>query len=414
MLLIKNATLVDKKEYMDILINNKGKYERIEHNIDYSGIRNCEIIDANGYLVTPTFINPHMHLDKVYTSIQGRESVEETLEESIKIMHERKRMYNAEDVKERAVRAIKESVSYGCTKIRTNVDIDNIAGLVGLKGVVAAKEACKDICDVQIVAFPQEGIFNNNGTEELMWKAMEEGADIVGGMPAAEWIDIYAKKHVDLVFEIAKRYNADIDMHMDQSKDMFDRSLEYTGVKTIEEGFQGRVTGGHCTSISYQNDSHAAKVMEILKLADFNVCTNTQVLAIMGIDREPRTRGVTRIRELVECGINVATAQDTICDGFHLYGRGDPLDYGLLCAYTAQYNTPKTIRIIYDMITKNSAKILSVNDNYGIEVGNTADLNIIEATNIQEAFRLRPCRRYVIKNGKIIFENIEKKILHTF
>lgn len=411
MLLIKNATLVDEKEQKDILINDKGQYERIENNIEYSDDNNYKVIDANGKLVTPTFINPHMHLDKVYTSVQGRESFEETLEESIKIMHDRKRNYTVEDVKERAIRAIKESVSYGCTKIRTNVDIDNIAGLVGLKGVLAAKEACKDICDIQIVAFPQEGIFNNEGTEKLMWEAMEQGADVVGGMPAAEWIDEYAKKHVDLVFEIAKKYNVDIDMHMDQSKDMFDRSLEYTGVRTIEEGFQGRVTGGHCTSITYQNDSHAAKVMEILKLADFNVCTNTQVLAIMGIDREPRTRGVTRIRELVECGINVATAQDTICDGFHLYGKGDPLDYGLLCAYTAQYNTPKTIHIVYDMITKNSAKILSVQDTYGIKVGNTADLNIIDAPNIQEAFRLRPCRRYVIKNGKIIFENTENKVL---
>lgn len=408
MLLIKNAKILDLNNNMDILINDEGVYKEIKNFIDETKLKNCQVIDVKGMLATPTFVNTHMHLDKVYTSVKDRESIEETLEESIKIMHDRKRKYEVEDVKNRAIRAIKECVAYGCTKIRTNVDIDNMVNLVGLHGVVAAKEVCKDICDIQIVAFPQEGIFNNEGTEKLMWEAMENGADIVGGMPAAEWLDSYAIKHVDLVFEIAKKYNALIDMHMDQSKNMFDRSLEYTAVKTIEEGMQGKVTGGHCTSISYQNQSHAKKVMKILKIADFNVCTNTQALAIMGIDTEPRTRGVTRIREMIEMGINVATAQDTICDGFHLYGTGDPLDYGLICAYTAQYNTPKTARIVFDMLTVNSAKIFEPEGKYGIKVGYIADLNIIDATNVQEALRLRASRPYIIKKGKII-GSFEKK-----
>jgi len=402
MLLIKNANLAEQKGYTDLLIKN-GKFAKIETNIKDKS--EYQVIDAEGKLVTPTFINPHMHLDKVYTALEGRESNYETLEESIKIMHDLKRTYTVEDVKKRAVRAIKECVSYGTTKIRTSVDIDNISGLIGLKGVLAAKKACQDICDIQIVAFPQEGIFNNEGTEKLLWEAMEEGADLIGGMPAAEWTDKYSKKHVDLIFEIAKEYDVDIDMHMDQTKDIFARSLEYTAMRTLEENYQGRVTGGHCTSISYQNDAHAKKVMELMKEVDFNVCTNPQVLAIMGIDSEPRTRGVTRIREMVETGINVGTAQDTICDGFHIFGTGDPLDYGLLCAYVAQYNTPKDIKKVFKMITSNSAKILRVVDNYGIEVGNPADLNIIDATNIQEAFRLRPDRLYVIKDGNIIVKN---------
>lgn len=411
MLLIKNTKILDVDENMDILINDEGRYEKILKDIEVKDYEGCQVIDAKGMLATPTFVNTHMHFDKAYTSLVARDSKEETLEESIKIMHDRKRNYSVEDVKNRAVRAIKECVAYGTTKIRTNVDIDNMAGLIGLEGVVLAKEECKDICDLQIVAFPQEGIFNNEGTEKLMWEAMEKGADVVGGMPAAEWLDGYAKKHVELVFEIAKKYDALIDMHMDQSKDMFDRSLEYTAVRSIEEGMQGRVTGGHCTSIAYQNHSHAKKVMEILRIADFNVCTNTQTLAIMGVDSEPRTRGVTRIREMVEMGINVATAQDTICDGFHLYGTGDPLDYGLICAYTAQYNTPKTARIVFDMLTKNSARIFAPEEKYGIEVGNVADLNIIDAPNVQEALRLRASRPYIIKKGKIIGSFERKQVL---
>jgi cytosine deaminase len=209
-------------------------------------------------------------------------------------------------------------------------------------------------------------------------------------------------RHVDLVFEIAEKYNVLIDMHIDQSKDMFDRSLEYTAWQTLQRGWGGRVTGGHCTSIAYQNQSHAEKVMRLLKKADVNICTNTQTLTIMGIDLEPRTRGVTRIREMVEMGINVATAQDTICDGFHLYGTGDPLDYGLVGAYAAQYNTPATARIMFDMLTKNSARIFDPDGKYGITVGNDADLNVIDAPNVQEALRTRATRPYVIRQGKVI------------
>ena len=402
MLLIRNAKLLDQAELTDILISREGKYLEIAPGIDVAGADGVEIIDAAGMLACPTFVNTHMHFDKAYTALQGRESSVETLEDSIHIMHDIKRHYTVEDVKARAVRAIRECVMYGTTKLRTNVDIDNMCGLIGLEGVLAAREETKDICDLQIVAFPQEGIYCNEGTEKLMWQAMEMGADVAGGMPAAEWLDELKDRHVDLVFEIAEKYGCMIDMHIDQSKDMFDHTLEYTAWKTLQKGWAGRVTGGHCTSIAYQNQSHAIKVMKLLAQAGVNVCTNTQVLAIMGIDAEPRTRGVTRIREMVDMGINVATAQDTICDGFHLYGTGDPLDYGLVGAYTAQYNTPATARLMFDMLTTNSYRIFDPEGSYGIAVGNDADLNLIDADNVQEALRTRASRPYVIRHGTVI------------
>ena len=371
MLLIRNANLADGRGMNDLLIGDDGKYAEIRPGINSEGIEGLEVIDANGMLAAPTFVNTHMHFDKAYTALAGRESTVETLEDSIHIMHDIKRRYTVEDVKARAERAIRECVMYGTTKLRTNVDIDNMANLVGLEGVLAAKEACKDICDLQVIAFPQEGIYANEGTEKLMWQAME-------------------------------KYNVPIDMHIDQSKDMFDRSLEYTAWLTMQKGWGPRVTGGHCTSITYQNQSHAIKVMKLIKESGMNICTNTQVLAIMGIDAEPRTRGVTRIREMVDMGINVATAQDTICDGFHLYGTGDPLDYGLVGAYTAQYNTPGTAKLIFDMLTYNSAKIFDPGAKYGIEVGNDADLNLLDADNIQEALRTRASRPYILRRGRVI------------
>lgn len=406
-LLVKNAKLPDAStspdggdQLTDLLIED-GRFASVEPGLT---VRADETVDAAGNLVTPTFVNPHLHVDKAYTALPGsgarHATTADTLEESIRIMHDLKRAYTVDEVAERAARAIRKSVSRGVTKIRANADVDTIGGLTALKGCLAAREATRDIADLQIVAFPQEGIFRDEGCEKLMWEAMELGADVVGGMPAAEWIREEARRHVDLVFEIAGKYDLDIDMHMDQSKDPFDQSLEYTALKSMQEGFAGRVTGGHCTSLAYQPPAHAAKVIELLKEADFHVCVNPQTLAIMGVDPEPRTRGISRVRELVEAGVNVGTAQDTICDGFHLYGSGDPLDYGLLMAYQAQYNSTSSARIVYDMLTVNSARIMRLPD-YGIAPGNPADFNIIEAESFTEALRRRPSRQ-VYRSGRLI------------
>jgi len=395
---VRNAQLRDRDETADILISN-GKFIRIEKSLRIENEK-IDVIDAEGNLLTPTFVNPHLHIDKAFTALGGRFGVEESLEESIKVMHDKKRNYTEEDVKRRALLVIKESVKFGVTKIRAHVDVDMIAGLRALKGCLAAKKETEDIADIQIVAFPQEGIFRDPGTEKLMYEAMNLGVDVVGGMPTHEWVTEESKRHVDFVFELAKNYDKDIDMHMDQMKDPFAQSLEYTAFKTIKEGFQGRVTAGHCTSLAYQNDAHAKKVIELLKVANINICSNPQVLAIMGVDPEPRTRGLTRVRDLVEAGINVGCAQDTICDGFHIFGNGDPLDYGLLMAYQAQYNSTDKIKIVYDMITSNSARIMRLSD-YGIKVGNPADFNIIFAENESEAFRRRPSR-LIYRKGELV------------
>ena len=403
MLLLKNVRILGHNGAEDILISDEGKYLEIRPNIEAPSADGVKVIDAGDMMAAPTFVNTHMHYDKAYTALRGREDSTETLEDSIRIMHDHIRAYTVEDVKQRATRAIRECVMFGTTKLRTSVDISNLdPKLVALQGVLEAKEATKDICDLQVIAFPQEGIYCNEGCEKLMYEAMDMGCDIAGGMPAAEWIDEEKKRHVDFVFDLAEKYGTLIDMHVDQSKDMFDRTLEYTAWLTLQKGWAGRVTGGHCTSITYQNQSHAVKVMKLIKAADMNICTNTQVLAIMGIDAEPRTRGVTRIREMADMGINIATAQDTICDGFHLYGTGDPLDYGLIGAYTSQYNTPETAKLMFDMLTTRSARIFDPNGQYGIAVGNDADLNIIDADNVQEALRTRASRPYVIRHGKVI------------
>lgn len=207
MLLIKNANLDGTGKIVDILIGDDGKYKEIAGHIEApAGI---ETIDATGMMACPTFVNTHMHFDKAYTSYeQGRESygkgnwissTEETLEDSIYVMHDRIRKYTPEAVAARAERAIKDCVMYGTTKLRTNVDISTLdPNLNGLKGVLMAKEATKDICDLQVIAFPQEGIICDPGTDKLLEEAMEMGCDVMGGMPAAEMLDeVYRIKHID-------------------------------------------------------------------------------------------------------------------------------------------------------------------------------------------------------------------------
>lgn len=402
-LLIKNAKLRDKEDLVDIGIENK-KIVRIEKNIKLKAKR---IIDAAGHLTVPTFIDPHIHLDKVLTFVEGRNSRNETLNESIYLMQQRKLNYTIDDVKRRATEVIKLEVQNGCTIIRTHVDIDNIVKLTALEGVLAAKEECRDIADIQIVAFPQEGIIQNEGTEDLMIKAMEMGADVVGGMPANEITREDSKKHVDICFNIAKRFDADLDIHTDETKDPNARSLEYIAAKTIKEGYEGRVTCDHCVSLAYQDRYHAEFVINLLKKAEINVISNPICTITLGIDEEPRTRSLTRIRELVDAGINLSCGQDTVADGFHLYGQADPLEVLFLMAYCAQYNTIEEANILFDFMTINAAKILRLDD-YGIKVGNTANLNIIRAPNIKEAIRNRADRLYVIKDGKIVAQNETK------
>lgn len=396
-LLIKNAFLGETKNRVDILIED-GRIAKIEPHISAPG---AEIIDAEGRLVTPTFVEPHIHLDNALVSrgIEPGHSI--TLKGGIELTRELRKKRTAEQVKDRAIQHIETIVAYGVTKVRAIADVAMAGGLTGVEGLLAAKEECKDIIDMQIHAFPQDSIFVDPGTEELLYKAMEMGVDAIGGLPWFEQSRADGERHIDLVFDIAKKYNADIDLHLDQAKDPLAEFLEYTAVKTIKEGYQGRVTAAHCSSLAYQTNDHARRVIALVKRANINICANASPVIQMGLDPEPHTRGITRVRELVDAGVNVITSSDTVCDGFHLYGTGDPLDYGLLLAYMAQYGTHEGAETILSMITYNAAKALRIRD-YGIKVGNPADLNIIDAPCASEALRLRPSRLYVIKNGKVI------------
>jgi cytosine deaminase len=400
-LLIKNARIVGRKALKDISIEG-GRVVKVGK---IRG-RAQRVINAREMLTSPAFIDPHIHLDKCMIGDGVRPNVSGTLQEAIEIIWERKRRYTVADIVRRAGEVIRMAALNGTTRMRTHVDVDTISGLKPLKGLVEARRKFRHLMDIQIVAFPQEGILRDPGTEELLYKAMELGADLVGGMPHHERPYSKAKPHIDICFEVAKRFDADIDMHVDETDDPRSRSLEYLAEKTVAEGYQGRVTAAHTCALAAYPDDYARKVIQKVKWADINVITNPATnLVIQGRgDKQPVRRGITRVKELLAAGVNVTFGQDCVNDAFYPFGRADMLEVANITAHAAHLSAPNEIKTVFRMMTYNAARTLGVLDDYGA-VGKRADLVVIDAASVKDAIRMQPDRRWVIKGGKIIAES---------
>jgi len=407
-LLIRNARIVGQKDQKDIGIEagNIVKIGKVAR-------RARRTIDAKGMLTSPAFIDPHIHLDKVLIADELGPNVSGTLQEAIELIWERKRKYTISDIKRRAGEVIRMAAVNGTTRMRTHADVDTVGGLMPLKGLLATRRAFKRLMDLQIIAFPQEGILRDPGADELMRKAMELGADIVGGMPHHERSHEEAKRHIDIAFDIAREFDADIDMHVDETDDPNSRSLEYLAEKTIADGYQGRVTAGHTCALAAYPDDYAREVIHKVKLADINMVTNPVTnLVIQGReDMQPIRRGITRVKELLAAGVNVTFGQDCVDDAFYPFGRADMLEVALITAHAAQLTTPAEIETVFKMMTTNAARTLGVLDDYGIALGKRADLVILDAKSPKDAIRRQGDRRYVIKGGRVIAESSSLKRL---
>ncbi len=408
-IIIRNAKLRNKEGLWDIGIE-KGKIKALANSLPEKAEQE---IDAKGKLTVPSFIDPHIHLDKVNIVDVVRPNKTGTLKEAIEIIWDKKSKYTIEDIVDRAGDVIKRAALNGTTRMRTHVDIDTIGGLKPLEGVIAAKNRYKDIMDIQTVAFPQEGIIKDPGCEKLMWEAMEMGADTVGGMPANENTPEDSRKHIEICFDIAEKYNADVDMHVDETDDPFYRTLEMLADETIKRGWQGRVTAGHTCALAAYDDHYAKYVIEKVKKAGIHMITNpvTNLMLQGRNDKQPIRRGITRVKELLEADVNVSFGQDCVRDTFYPFGSADMLQVALVTAHAAQMSLPHEIEKIFDMITYDAAKILKL-QNYGLEEGKDADIVILDAFTINDAIRLQPTRLYVIKGGSIIARSESQKELY--
>ncbi len=361
-------------------------------------------IDAGGGLISPAFIESHFHLENAYLW-EGMINQSGTLHEAIELYAQVKHDLTVEDMVRRAGRVVRTAVSHGTLWLRSHVDIDHIAQLSILAGVAAAREAYKDIIDIQLVAFPQLGLARNPEAVDMMWQAMENGCDLVGGMPHGERDMADAARHIEIAFEIARKFNVDVDMHIDETDDPYWHTLELLADKTIETGWQGRVTAGHCCAMSAWDDKMAARIIEKVRQANIHVITNAPInLMLEGRGHpHPKPRGIARVKELLEAGVNVVCGQDDIQNMFYPYGKMDPLEVALITAHAAHMGAPAEIQAAFDMPRYHAARLWGLED-YGVAVGAAANLVVLDAQSSVEALRRQPDRLFVIRQGRIVVE----------
>ena len=364
-------------------------------------------IDAKSNLVLPGLFNLHYHADKCLLGEIMRPNVSGTLPEAIEITNDFKRNYDPAEVCGRAVRTIEQAVINGTTFFRLFCDVGTIGGLRAARGLLLARDKVKKYCRVQIVAFPQEGIVRDPGAAELMEEAIGEGCDIVGGLPWYEYTDEEARQHIDICFAMAKKHDLDIHMLVDDTDDANSRSLEYLALKTMREGFNGRVTASHCGAMAGYNDVYAAKIIDLVATAGVTISVNAHINLVCSarLDREPKRRGIARVKELLTRGANVITSQDDVNDPYYPFGKPDPLECALMLAHVAQLTLPHELEQAMDTITVNAARAARLSD-YGIAPGMRADLVVVGAPSVHEALRLQPPRLHVFKDGREVARSL--------
>jgi len=396
-LLIRNAKLPSSEKTVSILIRNEIISE-VSAELSSGADRE---IDAKGALVMPTFIEPHIHLDKVLLSEEFGFS--SSIPEARRIIRSAKESFTVSNVKQRIKKVIPLALTHGVTMIRSHVDIDPIVGLKSLDALTELRREYSDVLDIQIVANPQEGIICQDGMEELLFKAIESGANVVGGLPEAEISTEESKAHVDKVFSIAEESDVDVDVHNDVLS--FGRNLEYFVAKVMRTHYEGRASSAHNIALAHYSDDYANKIINLVKQAKVNIITNPCTMMTSGGQHPPPIpRGITRVRELLTAGVNVTYGIDNMVDPFNPFGDFNALRNGWLVAYGAQLNSQELFENVPKMITENAARMLRLNG-YGIAKGCRADLNVLNYSKVADALRFGDIPRYVIKHGKVLAEN---------
>lgn len=407
MLIIRNAAVWGQTGPSDLAISN-GIYVQID-SVDPTV---ATIIDAEGRLCVPGFIEPHIHLDKVMLADSIPVNVSGSLDEAIEILGTRKQSYSIEDIAARAGHIIRAAVANGVTRMRTHIDIDTGCGLTAFEALLGVRRRYADLIELQIVAFPQKGIVGDPGTEALLREAMDRGADQIGGMPFNEAGLAESRAHIEIAFDIARDHDCDVDMHIDETDDPDARTLELLCAATISHGWQGRVTAGHTCALAAYPDDYAERVMDMVADAGIHMITNpaTNLMLQGREDSHPKRRGITRVKELLSRGVNVAFGQDNLRDMFYPFGRDDPLELGFLLAHAAHMSQPDEIEAIFTMTTNSAAKVLGLKD-YGTAPGCAGDLVVLDAKSPLEAIVDKPDRRYVIRRGRVVAETETRRTI---
>ena len=401
-LVIRGARLRGRDSPLDVGVSD-GRVTQVRRHISEGA---ADELQADGRLLTPGFVNIHCHLDKCLTGAWAKvwEGSELGSPQAIPSATRIKEGFTEADIVQRASRALQGSVLAGTTAVRAFADVDTVGGLTALRSLLKVKEKFRTLLDVQVVAFPQEGIIRDEGTAELLEKSVELGADVVGGMPWYEKSRAAAKKHTDIVFELAKKYDKDVHALIDDNTDPASRNIEYLLSKAVKAGHRGRVAASHCRGGLDSGDrAYARRVIKLARESGATVVENSHVSLFMygRSDPHPVRRGVTRVREFLQAGVNVAIGQDDIDDPYYPFGRGDMVELAFVMCHAAHLGTPSEIDASFDMVTYYPAKGMRLR-NYGVEEGDFADLVLLDSTSVHETLRLQPDKLAVIKRGRVV------------
>ena len=401
-MLVKNIHINGREGLWQIVIED-GKIARIlpnEEQIDFSG----DILDGEQGIVYPPFVEPHIHLDATQTAGQPNWNQSGTLFEGIERWAERKSLLSHEDVKSRAWKTLKWQIANGVQHVRTHVDVSDPT-LTALKAMLEVKKEVAPWVDLQIVAFPQEGILSYPNGEALLDQAMAMGADVVGGIPHFEFTREYGVESMHIAFNIARKYNKQIDIHCDEIDDEQSRFVETVAALALKYEMGDKVTASHTTAMHSYNNAYASRLFRLLKLSQIHFVANPLVnIHLQGrFDTYPKRRGVTRVKEMLKNKINVCFGHDDVFDPWYPLGTANMLQVLHMGLHVCQLMGYGQINDGLKLVTENSAKALGL-QGYGVEEGNAANFIILPAENGFDAVRRQVPTRYSIRHGKVIAE----------
>ncbi|HWT60548.1 MAG TPA: amidohydrolase family protein [Rhizobium sp.] len=397
-LIVRNANLPDGRTGIDIGIQG-GKIIAVEPNLQAQA---QEEIDATGRLVNPPFVDPHFHMDATLSLGLPRMNVSGTLLEGIALWGELRPIVTKEELVDRALRYCDLAVTQGLLFIRSHVDTSD-PRLVTVEAMIEVREKVAPYIDLQLVAFPQDGYYRSPGAIDALNRALDMGVDIVGGIPHFERTMGEGTASVEALCRIAADRGLPVDMHCDETDDPHSRHIETLAAETIRFGLKGRVAGSHLTSMHSMDNYYVSKLIPLMAEAEINVIPNPLInIMLQGRhDTYPKRRGMTRVRELMDAGLNVSFGHDCVMDPWYSMGSGDMLEVGHMAIHVAQMAGIDDKKRIFDALTVNSAKTMGL-AGYGLEKGCSADLVILQASDTLEALRLKPTRLAVIRRGKVI------------
>ena len=355
-------------------------------------------IDARGGLVTPSFVDPHFHIDKVLSrDLLGARGPEEALARA----HEAKIHFTVADVEERACRALRLAAAHGIGRLHAQIDVDYATRLVSFEGVMRARDRFAGVVDVTLVAFPQEGIVADPEAPALLREALSMGAAAVGGLPEVEASVEDQRTHIETVLDLAAAFDVGVEMHCDYLDRVELKTLEMLAEATRAHGMQGRVVASHCNALSLYPDAEVARVIDKVLAAEMAIAVlpiaNLQMLG--GTGRTPHNRGSSRVKELLDAGVNVAAGADNMYDIWYRFNRMDPTELAYMTVHSAGLRTDDEVREGFEMVTTRAAKIIGA-PAPAVAAGAPADLVVFEATNLVDVLRRLPGRRIHIKAGR--------------